>query len=248
MLLNAYVLTPDPILTMVPATARREWMERSPERFANRCLPLMIANQAGWFLVLTEAVEVEWSGSEALAGVEIFGSERAKTNVTSHFGGGIVTFKLPYLFRTEPGYNLLARGPANLFKDGIAALEGLIETDWSIAPFTMNWKLTRPKRRVRFEVGEPVCMLVPQRRHELEAFEPVVQDLDDDAAIASEYRRWRESRDKFISDLAAREEDAVRAGWQRDYFLGRGPGETVVPQHQTKLAVRPFQRKGAAKG
>src|SRR3712207_8402233 len=31
----------------------------------------------------------------------------------SHFGSGILTWNLPFLFRTPPGYNLHVRGPAN---------------------------------------------------------------------------------------------------------------------------------------
>jgi hypothetical protein len=240
--LRAYLVTAESIVTLAPAPSRRDWMEQTSERFANRCLPLLMANQAGWLLQLTEPVELEWNGRDGLGDVAVSGSERARANVASHFGAGIVTFKVPYLFRTEPGYNLLARGPANLFKDGIAPLEGLVEADWSVAPFTMNWKVTRPRHRLRFEAGEPICQLVPQRRGELEAFEPALMELDEDPRISSEYREWRKSREGFIGDLAANQEDAVRAGWQRDYFLGRGPGDTVAEQHQTKMSLRPFQR------
>lgn len=244
---EAYVVSAESIVTLAPAPARREWMDQTPQRFANRCLPLMMANQAGWFVLLTEPVEVSWSGEDGLNEIEVVGSDKARENVSSHFGSGIVTFKLPFLFRTEPGYNLLARGPANLFKDGIAPLEGLIEADWAISPFTMNWKITRPHHRVRFEAGEPVCMLVPERRHALEEIDPSLQNLDDDPALAVEYRAWRAGRDKFIGDLNAGEEEAVKAGWQRDYFLGRGAGEAVARQHQTKLALRPFRRKVSLK-
>lgn len=241
--LAAYLLTAETIVTLTPASARRAWMEESPERFANRCLPLLIANQSGWFVELLEPVEVEWTGSGGIGDVEIFGSERAKLNVASHFGGGIFTFKMPYLFRTEPGYNLLVRGPSNLYKDGVAPLEGVVETDWSIAPFTMNWKATRPKKRIRFDAGEPIAMLVPQRRREIESFEPELLALDDDAEIAAEYRRWRESREGFIVDLAAQKAEAVQAGWQRDYFLGRTPDAREAHEHQTRLAVRPFTKR-----
>lgn len=244
---EAYVVSTQSIVTLAPAPARREWMDQTPQRFANRCLPLMMANQAGWFVTLTEPVEVSWSGEEGLHEIKVFGSDRAQENVTSHFGSGIVTFKLPFLFRTPAGYNLLARGPANLFKDGIAPLEGLIEADWAISPFTMNWKITRPNHRIRFEAGEPVCMLVPERRHALEKLEPSLQDLDDDPDLAAEYREWRAGRDKFIGDLNKGEEEAVKAGWQRDYFLGRGPGESVAQQHQTKMVLRGFRKKVALK-
>jgi hypothetical protein len=243
MKLAAYVVTGDSIVTITPAPARRAWMEQTPERFANRCLPLIMANQAGWFITLTEAVEVEWSGLDGREAVLVFGSDRVHSSVASHFGGGVVTFKLPFLFRTPPGHNLLVRGPSNLPKDGIAPLEGLVEADWAISPFTMNWQITRPHRRVRFEEGEPICMLVPERRHALEEVEPELYDLDEDAELAAAYRAWRQSRDRFIGELTEGEAAAVRAGWQRDYFLGRGPGDSVAPEHQTKLSLRAFPGK-----
>ncbi len=242
MRLDAYAVTPDSIVTLEVAPSRRAWMEATPDRFANRCLPLLMANQAGFLVTLTEEVEVEWSGRIGHGEVDVFGGDRVKENVASHFGSGIVTFKLPWLFRTEPGYNLLARGPANLPKDAIAPLEGLIEADWSFAPFTMNWQITRPKTRIRFARGEAIAMLVPMRRGELEAFAPRLHDLDDDAEIAAAYRVWREGRDRFLRDLSAREDAAVKAGWQRDYFLGRGPGDREAPAHQTKMALRGFER------
>lgn len=242
MRLTAYAVTTESIVDIAPASARRAWMEATHERFANRCLPLLMANQAGWVITLTEPVEVEWSGKSGHGEVDVSGSARVKDNVTSHFGSGIVTFKLPYLFRTEPGYNLLARGPANLPKDGIAPLEGLIEVDWSFAPFTMNWQITRPRVRLRFEVGEPIAMLVPQRRGELEGFAPRLMDLDDDPEIAAAYRAWRADRERFLHDLGEGEAEAVKAGWQRDYFLGRGPGDRAAPAHQTKMNLDEFAR------
>lgn len=244
MRLDAYTVTADSIVTLTPAPARRAWMDRTPERFANRCLPLMMANQAGWMVTLTEPVEVEWSGRDGHGEVTVRGSDLARENVASHFGSGIVTFKLPYLFRTEPGYNLLARGPANLPKDGLSPLEGIIETDWSFAPFTMNWQITRARVPLRFEAGEPVAMLVPVRRGELEAFTPRSRKLDDDPEVSAAYRSWREGRDTFLKDLWAGEDEAVKAGWQRDYFLGKGPGGKEAPVHQTKMALRGFGEEG----
>src|SRR5262245_53393022 len=243
MKLEAYEVATESIVSISPAPGRREWMERTPQRFANRCLPLMIANQAGWFITLNEPVEVEWSGEDGLQEIQVFGSKLAETNVASHFGCGIITFKIPYLFRTPAGYNLLARGPANLWKDGIAPLEGLVEVDWAIAPFTMNWKITRPKHRIRFEKGEPICMIVPERRGSLEKFEPMILALDDDPILAAQYREWHKSRGQFIVNLNAFEEEAVRAGWQREYFQGRTQDGAKVPQHQTKLELRPFRKK-----
>lgn len=246
MRLDAFAVTPESIVSISPAPARRAWMEATHERFANRCLPLLMANQAGWMITLEEPVTVTWSGRDGQGEVSVEGSPRVQESVASHFGSGIVTFKLPWLFRAEPGYNLLVRGPVNLPKDGIAPLEGIVEVDWSFAPFTMNWQITRPRVPIHFSPGEAIAMLVPQRRGELEAFDPRLGELDDDREIAAAYRAWREDRARFLRDLAEGEEAAVKAGWQKDYFQGKGPlgrdaGEATG--HQTKMTLSPFRRR-----
>ncbi len=36
----------------------------------------------------------------------------------------------------------------------------------------------------------------------------------------------------------------MKAGWQRDYFLGRGAGGGEAPVHQTKMVLGAFERSG----
>jgi hypothetical protein len=96
------------------------------------------------------------------------------SNASSHFGYGIVTWNPRLLFHTPPGWNLVARGPANRPKRGITALEGIVETDWADATFTMNWQMTEPGFPVVFEAGEPYCLLMPVRRGSLERFAPAI--------------------------------------------------------------------------
>jgi hypothetical protein len=52
--LVAYELHPGNGVELLPASRERSWMNSTRERFANRCLPLLMANQAGW-LVVTNA-------------------------------------------------------------------------------------------------------------------------------------------------------------------------------------------------
>lgn len=138
-------------MSLVPATRERAWMEATDQRFANRCLPMLIANQAGWFLIGRHTVRVRWTGGRSPSSltIEVLSGD-GPCPAISHFGHGIVTWHVPYLFRTPPGYNLLVRGPANWPRDGIAALEGVVEADWSDATFTMNWQMTRPRHAVTF--------------------------------------------------------------------------------------------------
>jgi hypothetical protein len=215
-------------------------MDETRLHAAYRCLPMLMANQAGWHVLNTHAVEAVWDGGAGAEAITIrVLSGEGPCPATSHFGHGILTWSIPFLFRTPPGFNLLARGPANSPKDGVCALEGLVETDWAVSPFTMNWKITRPNYPIRFEEAEPVCFLAPQRRGELEAFEPAVADLEDQGELYDRYRQWVKSRDSFLTRLRAGETAADAL--EKHYMQGRTPGRgEVSKEHQTKLELKPF--------
>lgn len=234
-----------PPMRIVVAPADRDWMDATPYRFANRCLPLRIAAQAGWFVLNSHALRVTWNGGNDISDVEIESLDGEEVDfASSHFGSGILTWKLPFLFRTSPGYNLQVRGPANWPKDGAYALEGIVETDWLESTFTMNWKLTRADVPVVFEAEEPICMIVPRRRGELEAFKPEICDIGEEPELAEAYRRWAESRRKFNQDLEVPDSDAARRGWQKDYVRGMTLGGVRAQEHQTKLRLGDFAERG----
>src|SRR5205823_928053 len=155
-----------------------------------------IANQAGWLLLNRHPLRVIWDGGEELASLVVECLDGSATcPAASHFGHGLLTWHVPFLFRTPPGYNLLVRGPANWRKDGAYPLEGMVETDWSIATFTMSWQITRIGGPVIFERDEPICMLVPQRRGELEAFRPEIRDIEADPELNRAVDEWCRSRE-----------------------------------------------------
>ena len=115
-----------------------------------------------------------WTGGERPEDLFLcFDEVPPESMVSSLFGSGILTFNMPCVFRTPAGVNLWIKGPSNPPKDGVCPLEGIVESDWMSATFTMNWKFTRPHQLVRFERGEP---------------------------------------------------EALKSGWQKDYFQGRDPG------------------------
>ena len=237
--LTAYQLDSEPLMRLVPASVSRSWMADTQEQFAKRCLPLLLANQAGWFVLNSHTLRVTWNGDDAISGLKIECiSGSAPYPAKSHFGHGILTWHLPYLFRTSPGYNLLVRGPANWPKDGAFPLEGLVETDWSVATFTMNWKLTRPDLPVIFDRDEPICMLVPQRRGELETFQPQILGIKSEPEIEKGYCQWSQSRQQFLVELQVPGSEANKKAWQKDYFQGISPD----PGHQFKLKLQSFHQ------
>jgi tetratricopeptide (TPR) repeat protein len=231
-----------PPLVVAPPT--RNWMDATPNRFAYRCLPMVIANQAGWLLLNPRSFAATWDGREAAAGLTVehldAGDGRA---AYSHFGSGVLTWDVRYLFRTPPGYNLHVRGPANSPKDGACALEGIVETDWNEATFTMNWKLTRPGLRVVFEAGEPFAMLSPVRRGELEQVRPQILDITTDPQTERAYMKWSALRTQFQRDRHDPRSEGHQSSWQRHYMLGLTVTMKPAPEHQTGLTLRPFVDK-----
>jgi hypothetical protein len=234
-----------PQITAAPVS--RTWMAAITEKgtgWPTRCLPMVIANQSGWVLRNPCAFTATWIGQEHGVDVMITPDKRDTDLLlpVSHFGNGILSWNLPILFRTPPGYNLLVRGPANYPKDGVCPLEGIVETDWASASFSMNWKLTRKLMPVRFEVDEPICMIVPQRRAELEEFSPELRRIESDEDLQRKYESFRGSRDaaKQIEQVA-RVAAGERVEWQGDYTRGRHiDGEAGRPDHQTRRHLRPF--------
>lgn len=219
----------------------RAWMNATPNRFAYRCLPMVIANQWGWMIETRHRVEAVWDGSQPPEGLVVTADGDKKIiTASSHFGSGVLTFNIGFLFRTPPGFNLHVRGPANCPKDGACALEGIVETDWVDSTFTMNWKLTRPHHPVVFEAGEPVAMISPVRRGQLEEFLAEIQPLSANPAMLESYTAWSKSRDSFNADLKVAGSAAKKAGWQKDYTRGRTISGETAPEHQTAIELKDF--------
>jgi hypothetical protein len=224
-------------LHLIPASPNRHWMQQTQEHFANRCLPLRIANQVGWFILNDVDITAIWNGSNGAGGLRITTpSGKNPQHITSHFGYGVLTWSIPYLFRTPPGYNLYVRGPANTPKDGACPLDGVVETDWAVAPFTMNWKMTCVDVPVSFKVGEPIAMIMPIRRGEIETFEITIRDIAVDPDVQREYAAWFESRNKFLDKYKSTKPS--RPEWQKHYFHGNTVTGTAFKDHQTNLNVR----------
>lgn len=239
-------VTSDNAPPIAPAPAGRTWMSEMRRGMPKRCLPMIIANQGGWELRNPCAFTATWTGEDGANGVRIAPDRRDSGQLLpmSHFGRGILTWHLPMLFRTPPGYNLVVRGPANYPKDAVSPLEGVVETDWASASFSMSWKITRKLMPVRFEADEPICMIIPQRRGELEEFVPELRHIDSDDDLRRKHEFFLRSRQELGQAQAAADTAGDRVPWQGDYTRGRhSDGEPGIPDHQTRLNLRPFTQR-----
>ncbi len=230
--------------TFTPAAINRPWMAEMRRGWANRCLPMLIANQSGWELRNPSGFTATWMGGNDRAKVTVAPDRPAPGQFlpVSNFGYGILTWHLPILFRTPPGYDLLVRGPANHPKDAISPLEGIVETDWASSAFSINWKFTREFMPVRFEIDEPICMIVPQRRGELEEFTPEFRPIASDDDAHRRHESFILSRQELGQAQAATDTTVGdKVPWQGDYTRGvHANGEAGAPDHRTRRGLRPF--------
>ena len=97
-------ITSDHAPPIRPAPINRTWMSEMRGGWANRCLPLLIANQGGWELRNPSAFSATWMGGDDPADLMVVPDTRDAGQFlpASNFGYGILTWHLPMLFRTRP--------------------------------------------------------------------------------------------------------------------------------------------------
>jgi hypothetical protein len=226
-----------------PAPAKRDWMDGTPESFAYRCLPLNIANAHGWELLNPCAFDACWNGGTDTGAITIKPDAKGPIAhvATSLFGQGVVTFHMPGIFRTPPGWNLRIGGSPNQPKDGIYLLSGVVETDWSPFTFTMNWRFTRPNHWVHFEAGEPICFFFPVQRALLDDIKPAMAPIEAEPGLLERFQEWSRGRDAFVLRMANEPPPAPADKWQKHYYRGVDMSEQErIADHRTRLRLKPF--------
>lgn len=223
-----------------PAPHQRAWMNDTPDRYAYRCIPVGVANTVGWEILNPVHCDFYWNGDIKAEGVRVQHYETKLTNSpSSHFGSGIVTWNIPFVFRTPPEVGLMVTGPANHLKDGMVPIEALVETDWLPNSFTMNWKITVPEKLVTFEKGEPICRIFPYPKNYVDQFQIEIRNLKDDPEFGERVADWevqrREGRSKV--DLGQGEVDYKEA-FDTLYAKGRDVAGNVADDHKNILECK----------
>ena len=67
----AYRVATVPRMRLVPATSSLKWVDTTSERFAHRCLPLLIANQNGWVILNSHRFRATWNGEPSPNSLEV---------------------------------------------------------------------------------------------------------------------------------------------------------------------------------
>ena len=229
-------------IQLVPAFFKRDWMDETAGGFAYHCLPMTLANQSGWFVLAPHAAVAEWNGGNAPTDLKVTIPGQPES-VPRDVGGRQRDFG-PGRSTTSSGRlragTSSAGGRRTISRDGIQSLEGLIETDWSYASFSANWKMTRPGC-VEFAEGEPVAMLVPQKRQDLEGFSVRKAELASNPDLAQGYSEWVTSRQNFLAAQRNGDAEAIKKKYQKHYFSGQTLKGVHFDGHQKKRRLKTFE-------
>lgn len=175
--LIAHRLPDSPEFRLEPAPLTREWAAGIKPLSAERNPGFARACQAGWVVPAPISFSVLANGDQRPnMGLQFFSDDPERetygAHFSNHFGHSILTMNFTYHFRTPPGMGLMVRGVPNAAKRGLHPLDGLVETDWLEATFTMNWLVVERDRQFGFQRGEPMCLIQPVPLDLLEATEP----------------------------------------------------------------------------
>ena len=211
---------------ILPLPARRSWMDAQP--YAYQCPPMVVANQWGWQITCPADVRATWDGTPSPAGVRVEVDPTYAPAIKSQFGEGIVTFGPPWLFRTPPGWDLMAIGPSNHWKPNGAPLEGVIETWWLPYTFTLNWKVVAPGV-LTFARGEPLAQLLPVPHGTFRDSTLVEAPIASEPALQDGMNRWVAERHRRSTEKTT-----------THHLYRKAEG---VEEHLTKVAVPKLTRR-----
>lgn len=207
-----------------PAKIKRDWMDTIPQQYIYRCIPLLAANTMGWEILNPSRSELIWAGGDLTTDLKIKTDTPGKFSAASHFGSGIVTWYVPFLFKTSPDLGLLVCGPANHEHNDSTPLEAFIRTDWLPFPFTMNWRLTVKDKKVIFEQGEVIARIIPFPIALLEETRLEIANLSDDPGFLAEVNQFGQARQANIARQQANMQKAIKndESLNPDTFSGEG--------------------------
>jgi hypothetical protein len=214
-------------------------MDRTSAAYAYRCVPLSAANTMGWELLNPVNCEFRWNGLTPHKQVFVYREKEVRYGPKSHFGTGVVTWDIPFLFRTPSDYGLVVTGPANHDRDHITPLDAFIRTDWLPFPFTMNWRITTPDVAIRFKAGEPIARIFPYPLALLDEMQLEIHDLFEDPEFFQRFQDWGRKRQQNyqqrqqVAVTATKGENPDLDGlWNRQYAKGTG-AEAGEREHET---------------
>lgn len=152
----------DRSLAPVPATRDRDWWADNTKtvNHARHCLPLMMANSLGYFILSPGTFMVRWNGDlHANCVVETLETSSHYV-VDDHAAFGSFTVQPGFIPRTEKeGEYIYIKGVANERNMPYSCMEAAVEAWWSPANFGLVYLLNQPGEFL-IRKGQPIAQMM----------------------------------------------------------------------------------------
>jgi hypothetical protein len=208
----------DQQLLPIPASRYRRWWEEDTKtkNHAKFCLPMVMANSYGFYLLSPADISIKWSGkNEDNAEVATFNNSTHGV-VDNHSAHGSFTIQAKFIPRTPSNVFTLIKPLPNV-KMPFTVLEGLMETWWLVADFGIVCLVNEPGE-FHIPKGSPIAQMVFIGS----------QDHNYELQIAGNMEDLK-YRDEFVTKRNAYTEK------QLDYFRGNHAEGTKESLHYKKF-------------
>lgn len=172
-----------------PASVHRDWMNKTHNKLAYMCTPLLDAMSNGWEIKLPQDVIVKWNGlSEGIEGesqdnVSIISGEfyEGIKIVSTDTGVGSITFVFGLIAETDDEHYLTISGPRNYIFEDAQALTGLLRSNrFMDHPLQVTWKITNSNKEILFPKGMPICFISIHKKDITESTDVEVKQINKD--------------------------------------------------------------------
>lgn len=181
---------------IVPSKVKREWMSGDNGN-PYKCKPMNVANTYGWSVLCPANFSATWSGGNNVEDISVVCHDNEYCidclQATSHFGIGILTFKMDFIIRTPENISTYIMHPPNFINDVVEPLDAIVETDWLPYTFTYNFRFVKPGT-VEFKKGDILYNFFPIERGFIESFKTKVSDINHYPGLQDEFENYNDTR------------------------------------------------------
>jgi hypothetical protein len=190
-----------------PASVHRDWMDKTYNKLAYMCTPLLDAMSNGWEIKLPQDVVVKWNGiSEGIEGEDsnnisiISGEFYEGIKIASNDTGvGAVTFVFNLVAETDDDHCLTISGPPNYIFSDAEPLTGLLRSNrFMDHPLQITWKINVANKEIVFPKGMPVCFISIHKKNTTEETDIEIKQMNSDHS--NKILKYTNMRSNYFQD------------------------------------------------
>lgn len=216
-------------------SAKRDWMDDTPEKHAYMCFPLNVTNRLGWGISFPKDIRFIWDGITDTTPDHVTILEGAEYASTTR-GNATVSFTSGLIFKTDPDTTLLTMPVPNQFVRGAQCYTTLISTSFYMHILPLAWRVTEPNVEIVIPAGTPVAAILPISLSGLESnYEMEIQAGLPSSEYWAEVRKYGDMAEikNGVGDWSKMYRDAV------DY-KGDSVGDHETKSIKLKTVTCPF--------